>query len=111
MSVGHIRNIDSIIIAGGGIEIAAGRFDFLADGTFRARCRTLEDHVLENMADPCFRRLFVGRSGSYIKPGGYQRKPCIFQDKDRETVGQTDNLFLFAGEWFRSCVSGYGNLS
>jgi hypothetical protein len=87
----HIDLVHGLIESGGRVEIAARAFDVPGDLTRGPLGRSLEDHVLEQVADARLGRVLVCRAGMDVKPEGDQRKPLILLDEHLHAVGQEGN--------------------
>ena len=107
VTIGHIRNVDGVVVAGGCVEIASGRFDFLTDRALGAGRRSFEDHVLKHVADAGLPGFFVGGTRPYVEPGGDEGEAGIPQDEDGESVGQADYLLLLAGKRFGGGIARF----
>ena len=78
--------------AGGGVDLAAGGFDFLRDGARRTARRALEGHVLEEVGDAIFLRPLVAGAG--LHPDAQRRRLEM-----RHVMGDDMDAVVEAGDF------------
>ncbi|TPW02968.1 MAG: hypothetical protein FD129_3118 [bacterium] len=80
------------LVAGRGIDLAAGILDLAGDGAGGASPRALEEHVLDAMCPPHQVAAFVVRSDMHPEIERDHRRRVVLAHQDREAVRQ--NPFL-----------------
>jgi hypothetical protein len=86
---GQDQVVDGLVIAGPGVDLAAGRLDLLGDLAHPALARPLEQHVLEDVGDAGQRGGLVG--GADLHPGleGHHRSGVVLFQDHLEAIVET----------------------
>jgi hypothetical protein len=79
--------------AGCGIDLAAGRFDFLGDGARRTAGRALEGHMLEEMGDAVFIRALIARPGLDPDAKSHRLQMRHVVGHHSDAIGETGDLY------------------
>ena len=87
---GHVGDEPGLVEAGGRVEIAAQGFHIPGHLPLGTLLRTLEDHMLQHMADARLLGGLVGGTRAYEQARADQREAAVPDDVDRQAVLEAD---------------------